>query len=113
MADVVVAIEAPGRPAVSRDAGEVAGVGRLGVPITDNPESVLGQERILVEFSVPAASLSHLRSIARLGGRAVIGTTGLSAAEGQEIERLARAVPILLSPNLSVGVNVAFRVLAD
>ena len=77
---LVAALEAPGHPAVSRDAGEVAGVGRLGVPITDDPESVLGQDRILVEFSVPAASLSHLQSIARLGGRAVIGTTGLSAA---------------------------------
>ncbi len=110
---LVAAIEAPGHPAVSRDAGEVAGVGRLGVPITDDPESVLGQERILVEFSVPAASLSHLQSIARLGGRAVIGTTGLSAAERQEVQRLARTVPILLSPNMSVGVNVAFRVLAD
>src|SRR5678816_4166817 len=110
---LVAAIEAPGHPAVSRDAGEVAGVGRLGVPITDDPESVLGQERILVEFSVPAASLSHLQSIARLGGRAVIGTTGLSAAERQEVQRLARGVPILLSPNMSVGVNVAFRVLAD
>jgi 4-hydroxy-tetrahydrodipicolinate reductase len=66
-----------------------------------------------VEFSVPAASLSHLQSLARLGGRAVIGTTGLSAAERQEVQRLARTVPILLSPNMSVGVNVAFRVLAD
>ena len=110
---LVAAIEAPGHPAVSRDAGEVAGVGRLGVPITDDPESVLGQERILVEFSVPAASLSHLQSIARLGGRAVIGTTGLSGAERQEVQRLARTVPILLSPNMSVGVNVAFRVLSD
>jgi 4-hydroxy-tetrahydrodipicolinate reductase len=110
---LVAAIEAPGHPAVSRDAGEVAGVGRLGVPITDDPESVLGPERILVEFSVPAASLSHLQSIARLGGRAVIGTTGLSAAEREEVQRLARAVPIMLSPNMSVGVNVAFRVLAD
>src|SRR5262249_38489275 len=78
--NLVGAVEAPGPPALGRDAGEMAGAGRVGVPITDDPETVLGGERILVEFSVPAASLSHLRSIARLGGRAVIGTTGLSAA---------------------------------
>src|SRR4029077_9739576 len=84
---LVAALEAPGHPAVARGAGEVAGVGRLGVPITDNPESVLGQERILVEFSVPAASLSHLQSIARLGGRAGIGTTSPSRAGHQGAAR--------------------------
>src|SRR5262245_31238858 len=104
--DLAGAVKAPGNPALTRDAGEVSGVGRIGIPITDDPESVLGGERILVEFSVPAASLSHLRSIARLGGRAVIGTTGLSAAERDEVAGLARTVPVLLSPNMSVGVNV-------
>src|SRR5262252_8557793 len=88
--NLVGAVEAPGHSALTRDAGEVAGVGRIGVPITDDVERVLGGERILVEFSVPAATLSHLRSIARFGGRAVIGTTGLSAPERQEVAGLAR-----------------------
>ena len=58
----------PGHPALGKDAGEVAGVGRLGVPITADPEGVLGRDRILIEFSVPEASLAHLRMVAR--GRA-------------------------------------------
>ena len=50
---------------------------------------------------------------ARVGGRAVIGTTGFAAAQREEIERLATQIPIMLSPNMSVAVNVAFRVLAE
>ena len=110
---LVGALEAPGHPALLKDAGLVAGVGQVGVPITADPEGVLGRDRILIEFSIPDASLGHLRMAARGGGRAVIGTTGFAAAQREEIERLAREIPILLSPNMSVAVNVAFRVLAD
>ena len=110
---LVAALEAPGHAALGRDAGEVAGVGRLGIPLTDDPERVLTAGRILVEFSVPEASLAHLKLVASSGGRAVIGTTGFSAAQRQEVEELARRAPILLSPNMSVAVNVAFRVLAE
>jgi 4-hydroxy-tetrahydrodipicolinate reductase len=110
---LVGALEAAGHPALDRDAGEVAGVGRWGVPITADPETALGPGRILVEFSVPEASLAHLGLVARRGGRAVVGTTGFSPAQREEIERLARDAPILLSPNMSLAVNVAFRVLAD
>jgi 4-hydroxy-tetrahydrodipicolinate reductase len=110
---LAAALEAPGHPAVGKDAGEVAGVGRTGVAITDKPEGALGADRILIEFSVPEATLAHLRLVAREGGRAVIGTTGLSPAQREEIADLARQAPILLSPNMSVAVNVAFRVLRD
>jgi 4-hydroxy-tetrahydrodipicolinate reductase len=109
----VAALEAPGHPALLQDAGEVAGIGKVGVPITADPEGALGRDRILIEFSVPDASLGHLRMAARQGGRAVIGTTGFAAAQREEIERLAREIPILLSPNMSVAVNVVFRVLGE
>ena len=110
---LVAALEAPGHPALLQDAGEVAGIGKVGVPITADPEGALGRDRILIEFSVPDASLGHLRMAARQGGRAVIGTTGFAAAQREEIERLGREIPILLSPNMSVAVNVAFRVLGE
>jgi 4-hydroxy-tetrahydrodipicolinate reductase len=110
---LVAALEAPGHPSLQKDAGEMAGLPRLDVPITADAEGALGKDRILIEFSVPDASLAHLRLLARQGGRAVIGTTGFSAAQRDEAERLAERVPILLSPNMSVAVNVAFRVLAD
>ena len=110
---LVAALEAPGHPALLQDAGDVAGFGKVGVPLTADPEGALGRDRILIEFSVPDASLGHLRMAARQGSRAVIGTTGFAAAQREEIERLAREIPILLSPNMSVAVNVAFRELGE
>jgi 4-hydroxy-tetrahydrodipicolinate reductase len=110
---LVAALEAPGHPALLKDAGEVAGLGRLGIPITADPEGALGADRILIEFSVPDATLAHLRMVSREKGRAVIGTTGFSPGQREEIERLAKDAPILISPNMSVAVNVAFRVLKD
>src|SRR5262249_26171174 len=102
-----------GHAALSRDAGEVAGIGRVNVPITADPDAVLAKERILIEFSIPEASLAHLRLVARTGGRAVIGTTGFSPAQRDQVERLAKQASILLSPNMSVAVNVAFHVLGE
>jgi len=76
-------------------------------------DAVLGKDRILIEFSVPEASLAHARQVARQGGRAVIGTTGFTPAQREELAQIGRSVPLLVSPNMSVGVNVAFKVLAD
>jgi 4-hydroxy-tetrahydrodipicolinate reductase len=109
---LVAALEAPGHPALGRDAGEVAGIGRVGVPITSDVKAAITSGRILIEFSVPEASLQHLRRCADAGGRAVIGTTGFSAEQRSEIRALAARCPILLSPNMSVGVTLAFKVLA-
>ena len=110
---LVAALEAPGHGALGRDAGESAGVGRLTVPITADVEAVLGKDRILIEFSVPEASLAHARIVALQGGRAVIGTTGFTAAQREELKEIGRSIPLLVSPNMSVAVNVAFRILAD
>ena len=109
---LVGALEAASHPSVGRDAGEVAGVGRLGVPITGDPKAAIVQDRMLVEFSVPQASLEHVRLVAATGARAVIGTTGFSAAQRDEIAALARRAAILVAPNMSVAVTLAFKVLA-
>ena len=109
---VVGAFERPGHPALGRDAGELAGTGHLGVPITGDPAPLLVRGRVLVEFTAPEPSLEHLRLAAAHGTGAVVGTTGLQTVQIEEIRRLAARVPILQSPNMSVGVNLAFRVLA-
>jgi 4-hydroxy-tetrahydrodipicolinate reductase len=109
---LAAAVEAPGHASLGRDAGDVAGAGALGVPITGDMKSALTRDRMLVEFSVPAASLEHLRLAADAGARAVIGTTGFSATQRDEIAALARRMPVLVAPNMSVGVTLAFKVLA-
>jgi 4-hydroxy-tetrahydrodipicolinate reductase len=109
---LVGALEAPGHPAAGRDAGEVAGVGAIGVAIGTDAAAVLGRDRVLIEFSAPEPTLEHLRRIADTGGRAVIGTTGFTPAQREEVAGLARRAAIMLSPNMSVGVTLALQVLA-
>jgi 4-hydroxy-tetrahydrodipicolinate reductase len=106
------ALEAAGHPALGRDAGEVAGVARLGVAITSDAGAVLLRDRILVEFTAPEATLEHLRLAVTTGARAVVGTTGLSGPQRAEIAGLARRTAIVLAPNFSVGVTVALKALA-
>jgi 4-hydroxy-tetrahydrodipicolinate reductase len=106
------ALEAATHPSLGRDAGEVAGAGRLGIPITGDPKAAITGDQMLVEFSVPEASLEHLRLVAAAGARAVIGTTGFSPAQRDEIATLARRAAILVAPNMSVAVTLAFKVLA-
>jgi 4-hydroxy-tetrahydrodipicolinate reductase len=108
---LVGALEAPAHPALGRDAGELAGVGRLGVAVGGDPVAVVTRDRVLVEFSVAEASLEHLRLVARIGARAVIGTTGFTAAQRGEIADLAKRTAILVAPSMSVAVNLAFSLL--
>src|SRR4029450_9068297 len=68
-------------------------------------------QRALVASSVPAASLEHLRLVAAAGARAVIGTTGFSSAQREEIAALAKRAPIMIAPNMSVAVTLAFKLL--
>lgn len=109
---LVAALEAPGHPAVGRDAGEVAGVGAMGVALGTDAASAIARDRVLVEFSAPEPTLEHLRQAAAGGARAVIGTTGFTPAQREEIAGLARRTAIMLSPNMSVGVTLALQVLA-
>jgi 4-hydroxy-tetrahydrodipicolinate reductase len=109
---VVGALERAGHPALGRDAGEVAGAGPLGVPVPADPAPVLRKDRVLVEFTAPEATLEHLRVAAAQGARAVVGTTGLGTALEAELRGLGSRMALLYSPNMSVGVNVALKVLA-
>jgi 4-hydroxy-tetrahydrodipicolinate reductase len=109
---VVGAFVRAGHPAIGRDAGEVAGVGAVGIAVVADPAPLLTRDRVLVEFTTPEATLAHVRLAARQGARAVVGTTGLSPTQVAELADLGRKTAIVFSPNTSVGVNLAFRVLA-
>ena len=109
---LVAALEAPGHPAAGRDAGEVAGVGAMGVSIETDPKAAIVRDSVLIEFLAPEPTLEHLRHAADVGARAVIGTTGFTSPQRAEIAELARRTAIMLSPNMSVGVTLALQVLA-
>jgi 4-hydroxy-tetrahydrodipicolinate reductase len=108
---LVAALEAAGHRALGADVGETAGVARAGVPLTGDAAEAITAGRVLVEFSAPAATLEHLRIAAAAGARAVIGTTGFSAGQREEIAALGRRAPIMLAPNMSVAVTLAFKLL--
>jgi 4-hydroxy-tetrahydrodipicolinate reductase len=108
---VVATLEAPGHPALGRDAGEAAGLGRLGITLGSDAAAAITRDRILVEFSTPDATLAHLRLVAAAGARAVVGTTGFTAAARAEIASLAKQAAVMMAPNMSVGVTVALTLL--
>jgi 4-hydroxy-tetrahydrodipicolinate reductase len=108
---VAGALEAAGHRALGVDAGELAGVGGVGVAVSSDAAAIITADRVLVEFSVPEATLEHLRLVAAAGGRAVVGTTGFSPAQRAEIADLARRAAIMQAPNMSVAVTLAFKLL--
>ena len=108
---VGAATERPGHELLGSDAGTVSGVGELGVVITDDLESVVGQFDVLVDFTSPAATLAHLDICRRHGKKIVIGTTGFSDAQKQQIRDAAGDMAIVFAPNMSVGVNLCLKLL--
>jgi 4-hydroxy-tetrahydrodipicolinate reductase len=101
---VAGAVEAPGHPALGQDAGVVAGIRALGVPIA--AELAPRREHVVVEFTSPAATLAHARAAADAGAALVIGTTGLDAAEDAELRRVCARTRAVVAANYSVGVTV-------
>ena len=98
-------------PTVGRDAGEVAGGGTSGVRISDGASLALAQADVAIDFSVPDATLMYLNAAAELGKSMVIGTTGFTAAQRDEIESLSRKTACFFAPNMSVGVHVMYQAL--
>ncbi len=105
------AADRPDSPAVGRDAGELAGLGRLGVPVVHDLAQVLDEFDVLVDFTRPAASLGYLNLCRVHGKNMVIGTTGFDDAGRQQIAAAARDIAIVFAPNMSVGVNLCLQLL--
>jgi 4-hydroxy-tetrahydrodipicolinate reductase len=102
------ALEGPANPALGSDAGENAGIGRLGVPITADVEEVLKECDVLVDFSAPAASIEHVKAAAAAGKAIVVGTTGFSEDQKQDLAQAGNRTRCLVAPNMSMGVNLLF-----
>ena len=108
---VVAAIDKPGSPRLGKDAGEISGVGNIGVAVSDRIAAALKPNSVIVDFTNPEASLGYLRIAAKQRIPIVIATTGFNAKQLSAIKRLARRTPTLLSANTSLGVNVLVSLL--
>ncbi len=88
-----------GAPELGSDLGELCGSGKIDVPATEDPPD---DAEVLIEFTTPEATVEHLS----YGKPHVIGTTGLSEQQLQKVEEAAQDIPVVLAPNMSVGVNL-------
>jgi 4-hydroxy-tetrahydrodipicolinate reductase len=107
------ATEREGREIVGLDAGLVAGAGPLEVPVSARLEDALAGAQVVIDFTNADASLEHARVCAARRVPLVLGSTGFSAGARAEIAGRAREVPIVMAPNMSVGVNVLFRIAGE
>ncbi len=107
---LATALEVKGNASVGKDAGEQVG-SPCGVKIRDDAVAAIAGCDVLIDFTRPEGTAVHLAACRKQGVRMVIGTTGFSEAQKQEIAAAARDIAIVMSPNFSVGVNVAFRLL--
>jgi 4-hydroxy-tetrahydrodipicolinate reductase len=104
---VVAAFERAGHPLLGKDAGEIAGAGPIGVPLSAELRET---PRVLIDFSAPASMRNWLKVCRERGIAMVIGTTGLHDDDHAAIDDAARDVAVLQAPNMSLGVNVLFKV---
>lgn len=102
------ALASSGSPALGRDAGDVANTGPLGVSITSSRADALAGADVAIDFTLPAAAIGNLEAAAELGIPVVIGTTGLDDAAQAAIRRVSHGLPVLVAPNMSLGVNLLF-----
>src|SRR6266516_2902000 len=104
---LVGAIERPDHPMQARDAGEVAGIGAIGVPVTYDLKPT---PQVLIDFTAPASTRHWLKTCRDRGIAMVIGTTGLHRVDHAAIDVAAQTIPILQAPNMSLGVNLLFKI---
>ena len=96
---------------IDADAGELAGVGKLGVPVVGDVNLVKDEFDVLIDFTSIDSTLDHIEFCREENKKLIIGTTGFSAEQKQIIETAAKEIAIVFAPNMSVGVNLCFKLL--
>jgi 4-hydroxy-tetrahydrodipicolinate reductase len=109
--ELTVALEHPDSTLLGSDAGDLAGLGRLGVVLGADLAAVSGEFDVLIDFTRPEPTLANLAICRSAGRRMVIGTTGFSESQKLEIEAAANDIGVVFAPNMSVGVNLCLKLL--
>ncbi len=106
---LVGGFEFVGHDAVGRDLGEVIGCGNLGVDIVDNLAEVIDCGDVIIDFTSPESTMNNLDLALKHKKGIVIGSTGLSKQQEKKIETVAEKIPVVYAPNMSLGVNLLFK----
>jgi 4-hydroxy-tetrahydrodipicolinate reductase len=107
------AIERPDHPSLNRDIGQVGGVGEIGVSLVGDIERVIKAGEVVIDFTNPEVSLRSLEVSSENGVAAVIGSTGFTPEQIEKVAQLAKKTRCVLSPNMSVGVNLMFKLIEE
>ncbi len=105
------AVERPDHPSIGADIGEIIGLGRLSIPLEGRLVGDGGD--VIINFSNPQASLESLGFAREKGLAIVIGTTGFSKDQMEKIREFSKDVRCVMAPNMSVGVNVMFKIVQE
>ncbi len=111
--EVSGAVERPDHPFLNRDVGEVVGLGEIGVLLEGDIEGVIEAGQVVIDFTNPEVSLRSLEVASGGGVAMVIGSTGFTPQQTDKVARLAKKTPCVLSPNMSVGVNLMFKLVGE
>jgi len=107
---LAAALERPGSALLGKDAGELIGA-PCGTLITDNTDAALQGTQALIDFTRPEGTLAHIALCRKHKTNIIIGTTGFTPEQKQVIQEASRDIGIVFAPNMSVGVNIVFKLL--
>ncbi len=110
---LVGAIERNGHEAVGKDIGQLIGIGEINIKLTSRLQDVIDNSNVIIDFTSANATLQHLKLTVERKKAMVIGTTGFTNEEIGYIKGLCKDIPVVLAPNMSVGVNLLFKILQD
>ncbi|MBU6958042.1 4-hydroxy-tetrahydrodipicolinate reductase [Pseudomonas sp. CVAP len=108
---LTAAVVRPGSTLIGVDAGELASLGWIGVPLSGSLEMVAAEFDVLIDFTLPEVMLKNLAFCCKVGKAMVIGTTGLDATQKQLLAEAGKDIPIVFAANFSVGVNLSLKLL--
>jgi len=107
---IISALDSPQSPVLGRDAGELAGIGRLGVPLTSE---LVSSTDVIIDFSMPEATMQLVNMCSERRIPVVVATTGLDESQRKEIAAAAQFAPIVFAPSMSLAVNVAMKLVRE
>ena len=110
-ATLTAATERQGSSIIGADAGELAGLEKNNVTLNDDINAVMDQFDVCIDFTAPAVTVENIKACRAAGRKMVIGTTGLTDEQKQVIQDAAQDIAIVFAPNMSVGVNLTFKLL--
>ncbi|MFC1624577.1 4-hydroxy-tetrahydrodipicolinate reductase [Candidatus Omnitrophota bacterium] len=111
--EILGALESQGNPSVGKDIGEVLGIGNIGKKVGSDFNKIASASSVLIEFTTPDATIKHMEEACKKKVSMVIGTTAFSSQEIEEIKKVSGEIPIVFSPNMSVGANLLFKITED